>query len=120
MKARLLPLKGKYYGTTIELTSDSGLIYEVALWNNDIMEPSERELEARGEGISLNDWRENRLVLVENINKEKVGGEIPDKIRQPAREVVGPWDDHFENKETYETARKLVDLINGKVELKRR
>lgn len=43
MKAEILPLNGKYYGTGLLLTTDSGLEYYVNLWNSK-GPPSKREL----------------------------------------------------------------------------
>lgn len=86
MLARLLPLKGKYYGTEVEITNDNGNIYTIKLWNNGVYEPSDRELD----GIcTIEEWRKDRDL----------------------REVC---DSHFESRETHEMALTIVALINGK------
>jgi len=76
MKAELLPLSGKYYGTEIKITDDYGYEYKIELWNSGNDTPSVRELD--GDSI------ENYVV----------------------------YDNHFENKNTYELACKIVNLIN--------
>ena len=44
LKARLEPLKGKYYGSTITLYDDNGDITEFEIWVMGDYTPSEREL----------------------------------------------------------------------------
>ena len=43
MKAKILPLEGKYYGTIVEITY-KGYKYQIELWGDADFEPSEREL----------------------------------------------------------------------------
>jgi hypothetical protein len=44
--AKVLPLKGKYYGTTVELTDESGRKSEIKVWIDDPdYDLSDRELE---------------------------------------------------------------------------
>ena len=43
MKARLLPLQGKYYGTKIEIIDDNGFDFEIKLCNTGNFQPSDRE-----------------------------------------------------------------------------
>jgi len=46
MKAKLRPLKGKYYGTEIEIDFEDGSDKEIIkFWNTDGFEPSIRELQ---------------------------------------------------------------------------
>lgn len=46
MKAELLPLTGKYYGTEIRLTDDAGGASTLRIWHQADPEPSERELKS--------------------------------------------------------------------------
>ena len=73
MKAKILPLKGKYYGTEIEVVDDNGLKFGFTLWNSSSWTPSSRE-----------DYEDDELC-----------------------------DTHFESKETYELAQKIVNFLNG-------
>lgn len=97
MKAELLPLSGKYYGTRILITDDKGYQYEIKLWNSGSWEPSDRELESGG--ISIEQWRSNEIIKVGN-----------DTIS--AKELVEISDSHFESRETHELANELISLIN--------
>ena len=84
MNARILPLKGKYYGTEIEVVSDGGFEYTINLWNCANYRPSPIELASSGDfGTSEEYWREHD----------------------------GAADGHFESLETYETAKKIAELI---------
>ena len=86
MKAKLLPLSGKYYGTEIEVISDNGFEYVIKLWNSANFRPSPRELARWGDfGTSEEYWREND----------------------------GACDGHFESLDTYNTAIRIITSIDG-------
>lgn len=103
MKAKLLPITDKYYGTIIELDFEDGTGKEtMVLWctndeNNYKIVPSIRELEIHS--FDEKQWIDNELV-------EWDGEMIP--IR--ATDIV--VDCHFEDKVTYEKALKIIDLLN--------
>ena len=54
MKAKLLPLKGKYYGTKIAV-EHQGKESEISVWHMGNYKPSARELERRSEGFEYCD-----------------------------------------------------------------
>ena len=86
MKAKLRPLRGKYYGTEIEITDDNGFEYEINLWNCGNFRPSPRELASWGDfGTSEKYWKEND----------------------------GACDGHFESLSSYNVAKRIIMLING-------
>lgn len=97
MKARLLSLTGKYYGTEIEIT-DEGRKFVINLWKPNSLEtyiPSKRELE----GVCTEEeWINNKEI---NIDGETI----------KARDAV-EIDEHTELKKTYEFALKLISKIN--------
>lgn len=95
MKATLLPLRGKYYGTLIEI--EDGFKYTISLWHSGSFEPSDRELE----GITIEQWRNN-----EEVNLAGYG-------YIPAKEIVEICDEHFESRETYALALKIVEKLNS-------
>lgn len=96
MKAELLELSGKYYGTEVQITTDSGYEYVIKLWNNGGCEPSARVLN----GIcTIDEWRDNATLT---IDYEEI----------KAKDVVEICDSHFESQDTYLLARKMIDLIN--------
>ena len=99
MKATLLPLRGKYYGTLIEI-EDEGFKHTISLWHSGSFEPSDRELE----GIcSIEQWRNNEKINVEGWNGELLY----------AREAYEISDDHFESRETHALALKIVEKLNA-------
>lgn len=99
MKAILRPLKGKYYGTEIEIHFDDGEEKEVfKLWNSGDFEPSIRELEKYG--YTQDQWDNNAMV------DNGYGGEA--EIRQ--MDIV--TDSHFESKLTYKRALDICYRIN--------
>lgn len=101
MKANIFPLEGKYYGTIIGIEDDLGNTYEIKLWNNGNYEPSDRELD----GIcTIEEWRAD-------VRLPEKNDWWPEGI--PAKEAVEICDSHFESRETYELAKKIVDLINN-------
>ncbi len=103
MKARLLPLKGKYYGTEIEIIDDEGFEYVIRLWNSVNYEPSDRELD----GIcTIQQWRNNEFL------PEVIDGWTGEKGVH-AKEAVEICDSHFESRNTYKLAKRLTELINN-------
>jgi len=99
MKAKLMPLKGKYYGTEIEIHFEDGEDKEVfKLWNTGNFEPSIRELEAYG--YTQEQWNNNEEVDNGWGGKTKI------------QEMDLTCDSHFESKLTYERALKIIDKIN--------
>ena len=85
MKATLLPLRGKYYGTLIEI--EDGFKHTISLWHSGSFEPSDRELE----GIcSIEQWRNNEKINVTLIkiipkNREVL---VPDKTSEIKGKVI--------------------------------
>jgi hypothetical protein len=100
MKATLLPLKGKYYGTEIQVKfQDAGEAQEIRLWDSTGFEPSTRQLEKHG--YTQVQWDNN-----EEVN-DGHGGLINIKLL----DIV--TDSHFESKITYQRALELVEKINS-------
>ena len=100
MKAILKPLKGKYYGTEIEIHFEDGEEKEVLkFWNSGDFEPSVRELERNG--YTQEQWDKN----------EEVDNGWDGKTEIRKMDLI--CDSHFESRLTYERALKLVRLING-------
>lgn len=56
MEARLLPLKGKYYGSIIEIDTPTGKT-EIKVWHSADFVPSQRELEKHQ--MTIEEYREN-------------------------------------------------------------
>ena len=107
MKAELAPLGGKYYGTIVNITTDKGADHQITLWNTDDWEPSDRELE----GIcTIEQWRNNALLPTEPSRRYR--RRYPSGLI-PAKEAFELCDSHFESRDTYDLAVKIVELING-------
>lgn len=100
MKAEILPLDGKYYGTEIKV-SDGEYEYHFKLWNNASFEPSDREL---GDKCTIEQWRENEELPIED-------GWGSDTC--PAQDYVDVGDGHFESRETYKLAQIITEAINS-------
>lgn len=106
MKAKLLPLDGKYYGTKIKVSDGAhSVVFEVWL-DPSLTEPSDRELE----GIcTIEQWRAN-----EALDPAALGPgwseEWPDGVT--AKEAYEICNCHYESRETLAFARKIVDAIN--------
>lgn len=98
MKAELLPLEGKHYGSTIRVT-DGRFTTEITVWENADFVPSERELEALG--YTMEDW----------INDIPVDYGFGGKV--PIRQADITSDGHFESQWQYKLCRKIVDAINA-------
>lgn len=96
MKARLLPLHGKYYGSIIEVT-DGDTKTTIKAWANADYTPSERELASHG--VSQDDWDSDALV------DDGWGG----KIRIRSSDICS--DGHFESKWTYELCTRIVNAL---------
>jgi hypothetical protein len=106
MKAEILPLGGKYYGTKIKVR-DGKYEYRFKLWNIASCEPSDRELE----GIcTIEQWRANERIVDEDCDDSWYPSGIP------AQELCDVGDGHFESRETYAAAIKIVNAINENTE----
>ena len=103
MRARLLPLEGKYYGTKIEIIDDDGFDFEIELWNPGNFEPSDREL--RG-CCTIEQWRNNEI-----LPNERDSWTVEYGVR--ARDLVSIEDTNFESRTTHRMALKIIDLINN-------
>lgn len=105
MKAKLLPLEGKYYGSTIEIDMERNYpdnILHIEVWYNGNYEPSERELakyDVSQEEWDLDKLREPRDYGLYGIIKS-------------AKELLDICDSHFESKETYELCNKIIHFLN--------
>lgn len=97
MKARLLPLEGKYYGTRVQIELGPRNVAEISVWHSD-GKPSERECATWG--CTQADWVNDRLI------DGGWGG------KEPARRVF-PCDSHYESQTSFEIAEKIVNAING-------
>ena len=101
MKAELLPLSGKYYGTKIRVVDDDGFGFEIKLWNSGNFEPSDRELD----GVcTIGEWRNNKILPLVNSWTGEIG--------VSAKEVIEICDSHFESRVTHRMVVNLVDKIN--------
>lgn len=106
MEAEIDPLDGKYYGTKVNITTETkGEAGFLKLWRTiPGYTPSDRELERRG-------------VTREEYNNNEVVGEYPAGViseeAEPmrAREII--CDDHFESQPDYKLAKYLVSAINN-------
>jgi len=83
--AKVLPLQGKYYGTIVELTDESGRKSELKIWIKDPdCDLSDRELKDSGY-----------------------------KTREEASEDGYPCDCHYESKRGFWLASRIADAINA-------
>ena len=98
MKAKLKPLKGKYYGTEI-IVSDNGIEAHIKIWDSGDYEPSKRELESHG--YTEKQWNENELV-------DNGWGDA----KEPIKSLGLICDCHFESKQSYELAIKIMERLN--------
>jgi hypothetical protein len=99
MKVELKPLKGKYYGTKIKVLDDNGVEASIEIWDDGDCTPSKRELEANG--YTEQQWLENALVD-SGWNDSRI----------PIREMDIVCDSHFESKQSYELALKIVEKLS--------
>ncbi len=93
MKAELLPLEGKYYGTKVKITGDAGDAHIINLWNSGSWVPSCRELNGQ---MTEAQWIANEIIH-----------------GHPAKDIVDIGDGHFESRETFATAQAIVRSINA-------
>jgi hypothetical protein len=87
MKAEILPLKGKYYGTKIEI-EDGGISTEIKIWCSGNYTPSDRELDEAD--MSRAEYNENKNDEQSSIDTS--GG-------------------HFESQWTYKLAEKICERL---------
>lgn len=112
IKAELLPLEDKYYGTRIDLTVLDGAGDEewgtcITLWDSTIHDPSPREFE--GFGFTREDWTNNKEIPIKMAEDRLYYG----KETLPAQECYEICDSHFESKQTYDIAMKIIEKLNG-------
>ena len=98
MKATILPIKGKYYGTEIKVEFSEGLYEIVRFTGFSDYEPSVRELLKAGHDHI--DWVSNKEI------DDGWGGKC--KIKD-----AGLFTDHYEKNSTYLRALKFVVKINS-------
>lgn len=98
-KARLLPLKGKYYGTEVEVKFLNGKKTGFSIWVNNSYVPSEREVVRCG--YTMDQYKKNEMV--DNGWKGKC----------TVKEAMDICDDHFESAESFELANFIVESINN-------
>ena len=96
MKAQLLPLNGKYYGTIIRITHDDGETDEIKVWLSGRI-PSDREFDNY---CTREQWESNQMIM------------CSDNYEMEAKEYIGPWDCHFENEESLKVSKTIVEAIN--------
>lgn len=99
MKAELMPLNGKYYGTRIKLTFDCGHEETIELWDSGSLVPSDRELAEWG--YTRKQWDSNEEV------DDGWGGVMP------IRSADITCDGHFESVETLARAQEIVKLLSA-------
>lgn len=97
MKATLQDLRGKYYGTIVEIEFD-GYKTEVKLWDSGDFTPSERYLNEFG--FTREQWDKNEVI------DSEWGSE-------PIRSLDLVVDSHFESDITYKRAIALINKINS-------
>ena len=100
MKASLMPLDGKYYGTKIFLDYGNGDNSVFVLWDSGNYQPSIRQLEYMG--YTKAQWDANEMV------PDGWGEDTMTPIRQ--LDIV--CDSHFESNLTYNRALKIIDALN--------
>lgn len=99
MKAKLLPLKQKYYCTEIEIDFQDGGSKEILKLNDDSnSDPSIRELKSLG--YTQKQWNDN-IIITDGWNNKV-------KIRES--DIINS--DHFENKLTYNRALDIISKLN--------
>lgn len=99
MKAKLLPLEGKYYGTKVEIDfEDEGDKEVLTLWDTTGFELSIREIEKTG--YSIEEYNNNPVIEHEWFGKSRL------------QDLLAPSDSHFESKLTYERALAIIEKLN--------
>lgn len=105
IKAEILPLEGKYYGTKIEISyepdEDGSLLpIEFTVWTgSEPHRPSTREIEYGG--YTEEDWQNN--ILIDHIWGGKVN----------IQDLPYFHESHMETQGDYLKAKTLVDIINS-------
>lgn len=101
LKAVVMPLDGKYYGTRVAVSRGEERLYVLTLWNSSSGEPSERELE----GVcTIQQWRDNTRISALDWNGNDA--------MVPVRELYELDDSHYEDRATYQDALDIVERIN--------
>lgn len=98
MKAELLPLKGKYYGTEVKIIFNKEYSEVLKLWDSGEFIPSVRQIEKSG--YTQEQYDNNELV-------DNGWGEL-----ETVREAMDICDSHFESKTTYDRALEIIKRIN--------
>ena len=96
MKAKLLPLNGKHYGSVIEVT-DGDIKTSITVWCNANFIPSDRELADLG--LTRKDWDTNAEI------DDGWGG----KIRVQDMDICS--DGHFESQWQHELCKRIVKSL---------
>ncbi len=109
MKAKLLDLKGKYYGTIIEIVDDNNNKYEINLWNNSEAKPSVRELKKAELDCTPEQWAANEIVDY----KDYEGSGQFTLVKMRAKEALEINDGHYESQATYVAAQQIIYRINS-------
>lgn len=97
MKAKLLPLEGKHYGSKIEIT-DGEISTIVTVWERGDGTPSERELALHG--ITKDQWDRNDMVDNGWGGTERV------------RELDMICSSHFESEWQYQLCKKIISAFD--------
>lgn len=93
MKAKLLPLKGKYYGSIISIQDDT--------------------LRKIGDGCDIKIWCSADYVPSDRQRREYYNPDDPNDVKEnyvPDGEIA--CDGHFESEWTYQLCQKIVNAIN--------
>ena len=98
LKAEIIPLMGKYYGTVIKIQKEDA-VWDIRLWNNSNPEPSERQL--LDIGYTKEDWENNSLI------PDGWGDEVE------IRKANLFSDNHYESQQTFDIAQIIVKGIVG-------
>lgn len=100
VKCNLEPLKGKYYGSSLEVEWN-GHTYTLNLWERVTYTPSKRELDSHG--LTEQQWLGDELTDVDYWDASNG--------KATAREVLDTADGHYEDKGTYEFLMKLKEIL---------
>lgn len=100
MRAELIPLDGKYYGTEIRLDFEDGGKEEfIILWESGDNNLSEREIEQNG--FTKEQYHNNELV--DDGHGKKIRIQL----------LLQPDDIHFESEKTYRRALQIIEKLNS-------
>lgn len=100
MRATILPLKGKYYGSEMSIEY-KGHEYYIQVWERTTFVPSKRELD--NYCLTEKQWVDNEQVPVASLGKVWT---------EAAREILDTSDGHYEDKGTYEFLVALEEKLN--------